>query len=651
MASRPKPAAVEPVAVGPIRCAIYTRKSTDENLDTDFNSLDAQREAAEAYIRSQQREGWIALPDRYDDGAFSGATMERPALQRLMVDVRAGRVNTIVVYKIDRLSRSLLDFAKLVEELERHGVSLVAVTQQFNTTTSMGRLTLNVLLSFAQYEREVIAERIRDKMSASRKKGKYLGGVPPLGYDVDRVHKRLIVSAQEALLVRHVFRRYLELGCAVKLIRELNEAGHLTKGWTTKKGKTQPGKPWHKNYVYRLLRNPVYIGKVEYQGETYEGEHDPIVEKSLWDQVQKAIAVPGKVRSNMNRATTPGLLKGILRCGHCGAAMAVTFTQRHGRQYRYYVCHRASSTAYENCTVRSVSAGIIEELVKNRLRALFRSPEVVSQTIEAIRRLQAEERHQIEVERSKVVEDLTGVKSFGDQLVQSLQGADTTFVRSELERLDGRRADLEAKLGELDEQLAALTGQEAVPESVNKELTILDNIWANLFPGEQQRLVRMVIDRATIYTDRLDLTLSGEGVQAVVDLLVAEHSGQDVVPASGSGGQAHTISLPIQFKKRAGRREIILPADGKQASAPPNRIFLLTLARAFRWKDLLESGKFKTVKALAAAVGLERSYIAKLLNLALLSPKIVEALVAGDEPDGLAVGSLRQGVTVRWDKR
>jgi len=290
--------------------------------------------------------------------------------------------------------------------------------------------------------------------------------------------------------------------------------------------------------------------------------------------------------------------------------------------------------------------------VKDRLRSLFRSPEVVRQTIESIRRLQAEERHQVEADRLKVVEELTGVKTIGQQLAQSLQAADTTFVRGELERLDGRRAELDARLREINGQLAALADQEAAPESVNKELTILDNIWENLFPGEQQRLVRMVIDRATLFADRLDLTLSGEGVQAVVDLLVAEHSASEVVASRGAGAtQAHTISLPIQFKRRAGRREIILPADGKQASAPPNQVFLLTLARAFRWKDLLESGRFPTVKALAEAVGLERSYVGKLLNLTLLAPRIVEAVVAGDEPEGLAVGSLRQGVPVRWDKR
>ena len=230
-----------------VRCAVYTRKSTDENLDSDFNSLDAQRESAENYIRAQQHEGWVALLDRYDDGACSGATVERPALQRLMNDVRAGRIDTIVVYKIDRFSRSLMDFARLVEELEQHDVSLVAVTQQFNTTTSMGRLTLNILLSFAQFEREVIAERIRDKIAAEKRRGKYLGGMPPLGYDVDRDRKLLLVNSEEASLVRQIFRRYLQIGSVVALIKELNAAGHKTKSWTTKKGIHRPGVPWAKN--------------------------------------------------------------------------------------------------------------------------------------------------------------------------------------------------------------------------------------------------------------------------------------------------------------------------------------------------------------------------------------------------------------------
>ena len=651
MASRPQSMAVAPVPVGPVRCAIYTRKSTDENLDSDFNSLDAQRESAEAYIHSQRREGWVVLPDRYDDGAYSGATMDRPALQRLLADVRASRVDTIVVYKIDRLSRSLLDFAKLVEELEQFRVSMVSVTQQFDTSTSLGRLSLHMVLSFAQYEREVIAERIRDKMSASRKKGKYLGGIPPVGYDVDRVKKRLVVDAEEAVLVRHIFRRYLELGSTVALIQELNAAGHRTKEWTTRNGKTRPGKPWHKNYVYRLIRNPVYIGKVEYKGEVYAGEHDPIIDLGLWNQVQKAIAVPAKVRSNMSRAETPGLLKEILRCGHCGAGMAVTFTQRHGRQYRYYVCHNASNTAYENCPVRSVSAGIVEDLVKDRLRVVFRSPEVVRQTIEAVRVGQAGERRRLEDERRLVEEELAGVRTCAGQMVTTLQGGDNAFVLKEINRLDRQREELEARLAQFDEQLAGLAEHEPTLEGVGSELAVLDNIWDNLFPAEQQRLVRMVIQRATLFTDRLELTLRGEGMQSVVDLLLQE-GGATAARADSGGSGATTVTIPIQFKRRAGRREIILPPDPDDSSgAPANQTFLITLARAFRWKDLLESGRYSSVKALAAAVGLERSYVAKLLNLTLLAPDIVEAAVAGAEPDGLSISSLRQGVPVRWEKQ
>lgn len=282
-----------------VRCAVYTRKSTDENLDTDFNSLDAQREAAESYIRSQRHQGWVTLPKRYDDGAFSGANLERPALQELLADVRAGRVDAIVVYKIDRLSRSLLNFARLMEELDRKQVVLVSVTQQFSTSTSMGILLRNILLSFAQFEREVTAERIRDKIAAEKRRGKYLGGVPPLGYTVDRERKRLVVMPDEAELVRRVFRRFLECGSVVSLARELNDQGHTTKSWTTKKGKVRPGRPWNKAHIYRLLTNPTYIGRIKHKDKTYPGIHEAIVEQPVWDEVQGVLSgnTPPKARA------------------------------------------------------------------------------------------------------------------------------------------------------------------------------------------------------------------------------------------------------------------------------------------------------------------------------------------------------------------
>ena len=256
-----------------IRCAIYTRKSTDEGLEQEFNSLDAQREAAEAYIASQRAEGWQCLPERYDDGGYTGGNMDRPALKRLLSDIETGKIDTVVVYKVDRLSRSLLDFSQLVGLFDKHKVSFVSVTQQFNTTTSMGRLTLNILLSFAQFEREIIGERIRDKVAAAKKKGKHTGGPPVLGYDIDAPNRRLVVNPAEADLVRRIFKLFLQLGSGMKVAKALNADGFRTKAWTTRNGKVRPGQPWDKIAVNRVLNNVKYVGQVSHWGKLYDGEH------------------------------------------------------------------------------------------------------------------------------------------------------------------------------------------------------------------------------------------------------------------------------------------------------------------------------------------------------------------------------------------
>ena len=271
-----------------IRCAIYTRKSTEEGLEQDFNSLDAQRESSAAYITSQKPEGWIALPDTYDDGGYSGGTLERPALQRLLKDIERGAVDVVVVYKIDRLSRSLMDFARLVEVFDRKGVTFVSVTQSFNTTTSMGRLTLNVLLSFAQFEREVTGERIRDKFAASKRKGMWMGGNPPLGYDVS--NRKLVVNQGEAETVRLIFRRYLDLGCARLLRGDLKDGGVVSKPRLLSTGKTRGSKPIERSALYLILNNRTYVGETTHKGNIYPGEHQAIVPRDLFDRVQRRLA-------------------------------------------------------------------------------------------------------------------------------------------------------------------------------------------------------------------------------------------------------------------------------------------------------------------------------------------------------------------------
>jgi DNA invertase Pin-like site-specific DNA recombinase len=270
-----------------VRCAIYTRKSSEEGLSQTFNSLDAQREAAEAYILSQREQGWAAVPERYDDGGFTGGNMDRPALQRLLADIEASRIDCVIVYKVDRLSRSLLDFARILDSFEQRQVSFVSVTQQFNTSMSLGRLTLNILLSFAQFEREIIAERTRDKMAAARRKGKWVGGIPVLGYDVAPQGGRLVVNPQEAEQVRNIFNLYLNCGSVIGVVQRLSQNGWTTKQWMTKSGKHRKGRPFNKNAVMALLSNVVYTGQVCHQGQLYPGEHEAILDRELWNEANR----------------------------------------------------------------------------------------------------------------------------------------------------------------------------------------------------------------------------------------------------------------------------------------------------------------------------------------------------------------------------
>jgi site-specific DNA recombinase len=356
-----------------IRCAIYTRKSSDEGLDQEFNSLDAQRDSAEAYIASQKAEGWQCLPERYDDGGFSGGSMERPALDRLLRDVKEGKIDCVVVYKVDRLSRSLLDFSRIMETFERCGVSFVSVTQHFNTTTSMGRLTLNILLSFAQFEREIIGERIRDKLAAQKRKGKWTGGMPVLGYDVDRSgpSPRLVVNSKEAFRVREIFKLYLEHESLLKVVSELDRRGWLNKKQCTKKGKIVGGRPFDKATLYVLLTNPILVGKIAYKGEVYEGEHEAIIDAEAFNRVQTRLRTNGRAGSVEARTKYAGLLRGILRCKGCESGMTHTFTgPKNGRAYRYYRCIRAIKRGAAQCNSGNLPAQEIERVVINEIRAL-----------------------------------------------------------------------------------------------------------------------------------------------------------------------------------------------------------------------------------------------------------------------------------------
>ncbi|MFG1301931.1 recombinase family protein [Xanthobacter sp. V3C-3] len=383
-----------------VRCAIYTRKSSEEGLEQSFNSLDAQREACEAYIASQKAEGWVVLPKMYDDGGFSGGTMERPALRQLLADVEAGLVDTVVVYKVDRLTRSLGDFAKIVEVFDMVSASFVSVTQSFNTTTSMGRLTLNMLLSFAQFEREVTGERIRDKIAASKAKGMWMGGRPPLGYEVR--DRKLEIVEGEAETVRRIFAHYAELGSVLELGEELAAAGITAKRHVSVAGNVTGGSQLGRGALYHLLQNRLYRGEISHKGMIYPGQHAAIIDEALWDKVQTLLAENRVERATRSDAAAPSLLAGLVR-DEDGIALTPSHTNKKGRRYRYYVSHDLitgrkdvggdgdSGPKRRRSAARRIPATDLEAIVEGRLTELFADASAID-TIVAPRARDVEER-------------------------------------------------------------------------------------------------------------------------------------------------------------------------------------------------------------------------------------------------------------------
>lgn len=347
------------------RCAIYTRKSVEEGLDQEFNSLDAQREAGEAYIASQKANGWVCLPTRYDDGGYSGGNMKRPALQQLLADCEAGLVDIIVVYKIDRLSRSICDFADLSKKFDEWGTQFVAVTQEINTATSAGRMMLNILITFAQYEREVITERVRDKMSASRKKGKWVGGRVPMGYRVE--NKKLTIVEEEARIIQRIFQRFIEVQSPALIAQELNKDGIRTK----------QGRIWNRQHIYRILSNHTYVGKVNYKNSVCDGEQEAIIDQDVWDRTREILRVNDPAPAHMPRTEIIAPLKGILRCGHCDCAMMPTYARKGRKQYYYYFCAKDSKRATPTCPVRQIPAGDVERITREQVMKMLQTPTIL----------------------------------------------------------------------------------------------------------------------------------------------------------------------------------------------------------------------------------------------------------------------------------
>ena len=393
-----------------VRCAIYTRKSSEEGLEQSFNSLQAQREACEAYIASQRHEGWHAIAKQYDDGGFSGGNMNRPALKELLDDIAARLVDTVVVYKVDRLTRSLTDFAKIIEAFDQQGVSFVSVTQQFNTTTSMGRLTLNVLLSFAQFEREVTGERIRDKIAASKKKGMWMGGVAPLGYDV--VDRQLVINPTEAKIVEEIFTQYLSLGSVAALKQYVDEKKLRTKVRTSAHGHVFGGQAYSRGGLYKLLKNELYTGRIAHRGESHAGQQEAIIEPETWQRVRELLAANNQGQRQRGRKVTSSVLAGLVFDAE-GNRYTPTHAVKKGRRYRYYTSQAVIQKRRKPSYLDRIPAKELEQLVFSRIQALLSSPQEMAAVYTESALLTADLGHLIEAAQAMAEKwsELTSQKS------------------------------------------------------------------------------------------------------------------------------------------------------------------------------------------------------------------------------------------------
>jgi len=602
-----------------LRCAIYTRKSSEEGLEQDFNSLDAQREACEAYILSQRHEGWIALPAMYDDGGISGGTMERPALKRLLADVAAGKIDVVVVYKVDRLTRSLADFAKIVEIFDQRQVSFVSVTQAFNTTSSMGRLTLNVLLSFAQFEREVTGERIRDKIAASKKKGMWMGGLPPLGYDVQ--DRKLVVNQSEAETVTFIFERYQALKSVRLLQAELDRRGIVSKLRRRDNGTSRGGQPIGRGALYAMLSNPLYRGEIVHKDVSHPGQHDAIVDEALFDAVQRILADNRVDRERGTNADEPSLLAGLL-FDPDGNRMTPTHASKKGVRYRYYVSktlitpRQASTRRQKGVGSTTASTPVVKEPVlkaKNGLRlpaagierlVLDRLLQFLASPAEVLAVTASDLDSTVHPNQTFDAVGQSDLLEAAQRQASSLSAADVvaqrSFLLGTLQRVDVRRDRVEMRIGRAGLLQRLRDGDSDEPDDAVGCDNHVDEDFAGTLPTTQA-------DRAKNSTDR--------DMREVISLTV-----------------------PVAFQRSGLELRLVVP--GKETATRADHSLVRLVARAHQILGRLSVDPELTVADVARDDGLNKSYVSRLVRLAFLSPDIITAVLDGRQPVELTANRL-----------
>jgi site-specific DNA recombinase len=545
------------------RCAIYTRKSSEEGLDKEFNSLDAQREAGKNKILSQRHEGWELINEHYDDGGISGGTMERPALQRMIDEIKAGKIDIVLVYKIDRLSRSMLDFLGMIKFFDEYNVSFVSVTQDLNTDTAMGRLVLNVLQSFAQFEREIASERIKDKIALSKQRGMWMGGTIPLGYDA--VESKLHVIEDEAKIVRFLFDSFIETSSPTETIKLSKLYGYKSKARRTSTGKHYPAKNFTTSSLYQILRNQIYIGKIEHKekGEVYDGQHDAIISDEIFNQAQSILQSNPKYRIRKSNKDNPYLLKGLLKDPK-GYSLTPTYSKKKDKIYRYYVSTHAIKTTYDNCPLKTINAQFLEEIILDQAKRALTN-------VEWVQRMQVQSNDEV-----KLSDIRKGLKNF-------------------------------------------------------------DMMWAELFPAEQARIIQLVIDTIIVHLDKIIITFHPSGMLSVL------HQFMPDLKTHGDIDDPMVMEIPVQFQRKAKRKRITTP-DGRNVVDMSNEnideALIKAIARAHRWKEMLDTREVKSIREIAAKEDVPKSYAARIMCLTELAPDITSAILNGTQPPELQLKDL-----------
>jgi len=478
------------------RAAVYVRVSTDEQAALEFNSLQAQEQICKTYI--SMRDADPAAPERwthsqtYSDPGYSGGTLDRPALKRLMADIESGQINTLLVYKIDRLSRSIHQFYRIWEILEHYGVDLVSATQDLNTSTSQGKLMLNMLLSFGQFEREQISERTRDKVAAARKQGRWTGGMPILGYDVGPRGGRLVVNEDEAAMVREIFRLYLATPSLTKVVEELGRRGWRRKTWTLRSGAVRNGAAFDKLGLLHLLRNPLYIGKVPHRGILHPGQHEVIVEHAAWNRAQALLTRNGTSGYQGEREDSRALLKGLLYCAQCNCRMTPSYTTKGNRRHRYYVCQTRLKKGAHACPTGRVAAHEIEQRVVEQIRAIRADPELIVETMRQARAQLDEQRMSLAAERRKLAKDLGRQRVAMKALVgKTSRNGD---VGDRVAEFHGKIQAIQSRLAATDQAIAATKATKVSETDTAKVLAEFDSIWDALWSAERSRILNLLAE-------------------------------------------------------------------------------------------------------------------------------------------------------------